>query len=208
MFKLLVIALIFQTHLAYAQQADNVDRIPRRKAAVIRSIIIPGWGQHFLNEPAAARKYYISEAGLAIGMLVSRSLVDARQRDYRSFAAEKAGADFAEKPDIYYVRIGAYDNINEYNEVMLRNRQLDAVYQLGTGSDWDWNSKVDRLQFKEIRNASQTWAKLSAFLIGGMLLNRVVSAVHVLFLTRTELESTTALMPLPGGGQWTVAISF
>lgn len=207
MHRLLLVGLLFVTHLIYAQQ-DELPLAPSRKAAVIRSIAIPGWGQQYLDKNKAARKYYISEVGLAIGMLVSRSLADSRQRDYRSFAAANAGADFTEKPDIYYVRIGAHDNIYVYNAAMLRNRLLDAIYQPGTGSDWDWNSDGNRKQFREIRKSSLGWFKFSAFLIGGMVLNRAISVVHVLFLTRTGLETTSTLIPVTGGGQWTVAISF
>ncbi len=207
MYRLLLIVVVVQAQIVSAQPT-TAERIPNRKAAVLRSIAIPGWGQLFLNEPSAARKYFITEAGLVVAMLASRSLANSRQRDYRSFAAEHAGADFASKPDIYYVRIGAYENIYEYNQAMLRNRQVGAVYQLGTGSDWDWNSKDDRLHFKEIRKASNTWSKLSAFLIGSMVLNRAVSAVHVLFLTRTNIKATATLVPIPGGSQWTVAVSF
>lgn len=205
--RLFLAGLIFLTQLVYAQQ-DDMLLTPSRKAAVIRSIAIPGWGQQYLGKTKTARKFYISEAGIVIGMLVSSGLADSRQSDYRSFAAENAGADFAEKPDIYYVRIGSYDNIHEYNATMLRDRQLDAMYQPGTGNDWDWNSAASRTQFREIRKASKSWAKISTFLIGGMLLNRAVSAVHVLFLTRTGLETTSTLMPIPGGSRWTVAISF
>ena len=79
MHKLFLIVLLFQTHLVYAQQADVVDGRPSRKAAVIRSIVMPGWGQHYLNQPLAARKFYIFEAGLTIGLLVSGSLATARQ---------------------------------------------------------------------------------------------------------------------------------
>jgi hypothetical protein len=207
MHRLLIIALFLLAQVVLAQSTDGLEK-SNRKAAILRSIAVPGWGQHYLNKPGSARKHYISEAGLAIAMLVGRSLADSRQKDYRTYAAANADADFAEKPDIYYVRIGAYDNIREYNEVMLRNHQLNAVYELGTGSDWDWNDDATRLEFKEIRKASNRWAKMSAYMIGGMMLNRLVSAVHVLFLTSAPFETTSTLQPMLGGGQWTLAVTF
>ncbi len=207
MHRLLLVTLFLLAQLAQAQQTTGLQQ-PNRKAAILRSIALPGWGQHYLDQPASARKYYISEAGLALAMLVSRSLAGSRQQDYRSYAAQNAGADYGEKPDIYYVRIGAYDNIYDYNEAMLRNRQLDAVYQLDSGNDWDWNNDINRLEFKAIRKASNGWAKMSAFMVGGMILNRTVAAVHVLFLTRIRIETSSTLLPVPGGGQWTLAVAF
>ncbi|MFB0517337.1 MAG: hypothetical protein ACETWG_12145 [Candidatus Neomarinimicrobiota bacterium] len=181
---------------------------PAEKGALIRSLVLPGWGQQVLGDRAAARRFAMAEAGLWLGYFVTHSAAGWYRQDYRAFAALHAGVEYRQRPDIYYVRLGRYDSITAYNQAQLRQRNLAAVYPLGTHLDWQWDFSVNRQHYADLRRASLRAAKAASFVIGGMVVNRAIAAIHVLFLSRRGQAPSAYWMPLPGGGGISIRLQF
>lgn len=183
-----------------AQSAEG----PSKGGALLRSLIMPGWGQHVLGDHRAARKLVLVETGLWLSYAVTRGAAGWYQQDYRAFAALHAGVAYPLKPDIYYYRLGQYDSIYEYNQVQLRQRYIGDIYRLGEGNDWQWDDPASRERYNDLRRASLLAAKGARFLVGGMIINRAVAAIHVLFLSRIGVVASARWTPLPGGGRVSV----
>jgi len=184
--------------------AQNAGR-PTEKGALIRSLVVPGWGQHVLGDQTSARRFMMVEAGLWLSYFVTNGAADWYQQDYRAFAALHAGADYRQKPDnIYYVRVGHFDSITEYNQAQLRQR--NPVYPLGTGLDWQWDQPANREHYVDLRHTSLRVAKAASFVLGGMVVNRALAAIHVLLLSRLERSPAAYGMPFPDGGGITFTI--
>lgn len=174
-----------------------------KKSALVRSLILPGWGQHYLGAPLAARRLAVTEAGLWLGFILLRESSQGRRQDYRAYAAVHAGVDAISKsrPDIYYFNLGDYDSITAYNQERQRRRELDDVYTLGVGNDWQWDDPANRTRrYRDLRQTSLSLAKAATFTLGGMIVNRSLAALHILFLSRSSTPATAQLMPLPSGG--------
>lgn len=173
-----------------------------KKSALVRSIIMPGWGQRYLGAPLPARRLAVTEVGLWLGFILSRESSQWHQQDYRAYAALHAGVDASSKSrsDIYYFNLGYYDSIRAYNQDQLRRREMDAVYTLGVGNDWQWDDPANRVRYGDLRRTSLNLAKAATFTLGGMIVNRALAALHILFLSRSSTQATARLLPLPSGG--------
>ena len=181
--------------------AQSVDPAAK-KAALVRSLILPGWGQHYLGAHRAARRLAVTEVGLWLGFIVFREGAQSYQQDYRAYAAVHAGVDALTKsrPDIYYFNLGHYDSITAYNQDQLRRRELDDVYTIGVGKDWQWDDPTNRTQYRDLRRTSLKLAKVATFTLGGMIVNRSLAALHILFLSRSRGPAEAQFTPLPYGG--------
>jgi hypothetical protein len=177
--------------LSAQQQGESV-----RKGAVLRSLVLPGWGQHTLGADRWARRFVTAEAGLWLSMAAANKWAAVNRDDYRSYAAQYAGVINRSRPDIYYFRLGAWDNMGEYNQDQLRRRNIAAVYTTGSDADWDWEGATHRQRYRELRHSSLRWDQTATIALSGLVVNRVLAAINILFLTRTMPEA--AVLPLPG----------
>jgi len=198
-----VLALLVS--LAWVPQlcAQNAEG-PSEGGALLRSLIMPGWGQHVLGDHRAARKLALVETGLWLSYAVTRGAAGWYQQDYRAFAALHAGVAYPLKPDKYYYRLGQYDSIYEYNQVQLRQRSISDIYRLGERYDWQWDNSSSRERYNDLRQANLMAAKGASFILGGMVVNRAVAVIHVLFLSRLGVAASARWTPLPGGGSISV----
>lgn len=202
-----IIIILSCISILSAQNSENLA-INTQQAALVRSLIMPGWGQHLLGDGKTAEKFITAEVGLWLSYFTTREAARWFEQDYRAFAILHAGASQQREPDIYYYRLGQYDSIYEYNEIQLRQRSIGDIYELGVGKDWQWSSTADRARYNDLRRASLLAAKTASFIVGGMIVNRAVSAIHVLFLTRTEVEASAFWIPLQGGGSLRIDVQW
>ena len=186
-----------------------------QREAVLRSLLIPGCGQHALGAEKLARGFMVAEAGLWIGYYLASETAQWYHQNYRAFAALHAGTDYALKSDIYYFWLGQYDSIQEYNTEQIRRRDLDSIYPTDNGYDWSWDDTANRQRYNQLRQAGLLASKGASFLMGSMVLNRVVSAINILFLTRSGNEYSAGspafsatLVSIPQGGQVRLLLVF
>ncbi len=203
--RLAAVILVLSTITPVTAQLLND---PVRRGAVWRSLVLPGWGQSALGANRQARRFLIAEAGLWLSYMTADMGARIHQKDYRAYATLHAGVSNRLRPDIYYFRLGAYDNIFEYNQAQLRRRNVGALYLIGGDGDWDWDSTANREQYRGLRRTSLGLSKVASFAISGMVLNRVLAAINVLFLTRTAPEASWKPLPGTGGGELRLSWEF
>ena len=51
--------------------------------------------------------------------------------------------------------------------------------------DWEWDSDFSRKSYKDMRISSANWDKYANFAIAGLIVNRVISVIDVMYLERT-----------------------
>ncbi|MFC1618402.1 hypothetical protein ACFL45_00485 [Candidatus Neomarinimicrobiota bacterium] len=206
--KMLGFLILFSVSGIHPVAAQNQER-SMEKGALLRSVVFPGWGQHYLGNHSFARRMMTTEVCLWLMYGGLKGAQDWYTQDFRAFATLHAGISYRLKPDIYYFRLGRYDSIEDYNQVQLRDRNIDAVYTLGTEKDWEWDSIHNRERYKDIRRASLRATKAASFMVGSMVINRAVAAIHVLFLSRKPgTDADIYLDPLPGGGRVSLGFYF
>ena len=162
----------------------------RRISPVIKSLILPGSGEYALGNKERGRKFVITEIALVFSAVASYHQSDSESQTYMAFASEHSGAQSSDKSHNYWVDIGNYISIDAYNEEHLRFRENDDLYEDSELWTWDWDSDANRSKFESIRIRSDLWKLGGSFLIGGIVINHIVSAIDALYLKRiSALES-------------------
>jgi hypothetical protein len=193
--KQLVIAL-FITQVLYTQQLGSaVDHPKPLISPVVKSLVFPGWGEYSLDNQTRGRVFVLSETILLLAILGSYSVAQRKETEYKAYAAEHAGIDPLGKNRQFWVDIGNYSSLFKYNEEHLRWRDFNALYENNDTWAWAWDSNNNRERFENTRIASDIWRLRGSFLIGGVVLNHIVSAIDALYLSKISNIQETVISP-------------
>jgi hypothetical protein len=143
--------------------------------AVAASLILPGMGELYAGSFESGKYNLIAEGGLWLTYSGFRMHAHWLQQDAQTFASQHAGANFDNKDDQYSVNIGNFNTTDEYNQAKLRNRETELVYTADQYK-WQWDSDVDRAQFKDLRIRSGEVKNNAKFFIGAIVVNHLFSA--------------------------------
>jgi len=164
-----------------AYNAADVE-FKNRGKAFIRSLILPGSGERYLGKKTLAKAFLITEITLWVGYFAFNEYSKWIREDAYAFAATHSGAKTDGKPSQFFVDIGNYAGIAEYNDAKQRMRQFDKVY---TSEDyfWQWDEDQSRRKFENMRISSDQAINRSVFVLGGIFANHILSAIDAVWQT-------------------------
>ena len=146
--------------------------------AFLQSFVIPGWGQKSVGEGTTIGTINFATDVALWGAVVGFNAYGNWKRDaYKSFAAAHAGVDNRDKDHQYYVDIGNYQNLDQFNEQRRRDRAFDELY-LSPADWWEWDSITNRLHFRSLRIQSDAALNDRYYVLGAIFLNHLFSAIH------------------------------
>jgi hypothetical protein len=189
-FKMILIILLICAGLCNGQVKEKRELDP-----VIKSILLPGWGQKALGRKKRARVYNYFESGLILTIVGSSTFSNITIKNYIAFASEHAAISSSEKNHKYWVDIGNYDSITDYNDEHLRNREMDDLYPDDKKWSWDWDTDANRKAFEKKRISSDQLKLAATFGIGALVVNHIVSAIDVLYLKRVIADGELSVKP-------------
>ena len=165
---------------------DNVSMFKKKSqaAAVLYSLILPGMGEWYAGDFGNGRYSLIAEATLWLTYASFRQYGNWYQSDARQFASVHAGASLGGKNDQFFVNMGNFDNVSDYNDQKLRERDLLDVYDPAAGYFWSWDTDADRARFRAMRVSGDKIFNNSRFVIGAVIVNHIISAVNAARLVR------------------------
>ena len=193
--KQIVTALVLIQVLYTQQLGPTVDQQKPLISPVVKSLVLPGWGEYSLDNQIRGRIFVLSETVLLLAILGSYSVSQRQETEFRAYAAEHAGISPDGKDRQFWVDIGNYSSLLAFNEEHLRWRDFNALYEDNDTWAWMWNSGNNRVRFENMRIASDSWKKRGSFLIGGVVLNHIVSAIDALYLSRISNIQKTVVSP-------------
>jgi len=179
----------------------------------LKSLLLPGWGELSIKNKARGNFFLYTEAILVISAYSFNELSKGYKSDYTAYAIEHANVDISNQDYMFALDIGSSDNIQDFNSIKRRQRSLlmntdsngniireygHEVYPEGIGYDWSWDSNANRRTFNSMRINSINYEKYAGFALAGMLLNRVISLIDVMFLERQENPKITSII-IPKG---------
>jgi len=163
-----------------AQQTDAAQTPSKKKAglAALYSLLLPGMGELYANGFSSGKYFLMAEGGLwityAIFEIHGNDLRDAA----RAYSVSRAGVNPGGKDDQFYVDLGNFLSMDEYNDKRLRDREPERLYSAANGQYWLWDSDESRLAFREQRIASETSYNNRKFVGAAILINHIVSAIN------------------------------
>jgi len=161
---------------------DNESDDPRfgRKSpfkAGLLSAVLPGAGQVYCGANRTARYFLAAEAASWIGYFAYRQYGSWKEDDYIRYAAQHAGIDLEGQPDWYVDFVGFYDDVYQYNELG-RAIGRERPYLDPDEDHWHWDDFDNKMAFRQVKNSSREAFRRADFMIGAMVVNRLVSIIH------------------------------
>jgi len=172
---------------------NSQSRIDGKK--IVKSAIFPGWGQSQMGFNKRADSYFKREGILLLTYLGNKSISKWNQNTYIAFAELHSNVNTENKDYLFFVNLGHYNTLEDYNQTKDRKRLPSDKYPENEDYNWEWDSIENRLKFDSIRLRSATFSKYADFTIAGLILHRVVSLIDILYLEKQKssfkLESNT-----------------
>lgn len=159
---------------------QNVDHGGGEKSvalAALYSFLLPGMGELYVGNYSSGKYFTLIEGLLWITLVGFDRYGTWVQNDARNFAAQHAGVSISGKTDRYFVDIGDYQSIIDYNEEMLRNRQPYKMYDIESAM-WNWDNKSNRLYYRDLRISSDQAFNNVSFVAAAIGINHLVSAIN------------------------------
>jgi len=156
-----------------------------QQPSVLRSTLVPGWGEY--SYQAESRGYLFNGIEAALWIFAGFAYMSATSHanDLFYFAAEYGQiTDPQQQSDVFLDRVSKYDNMDDYNEQMLRNRQWDRLYSAESGEYWNWESTEKRTEYFDIKTQRYLWRQRLTYTFGAIALNHLVSTMDALYLKR------------------------
>ena len=160
---------------------------------MVKSVLIPGWGEANLGYEKNSRFFLHSETILVVSCLSVYKMAQVKENEYIAYANEHAGAENINNHR-YWVDIGNYDSNYAFDEEHLRMR--DGKEGQWSSYPWYWEgSDTRRKRFEKMRINSDKLFFTGRFLIGGIILNHIISGIDALYLSRIIDEKSYSISP-------------
>jgi hypothetical protein len=152
--------------------------------AFLYSLLVPGLGEAYTGHTGYTKFFLTVEAAGWGIYLASYWQVLSRMEDYKNFAVQHTGLDRSGKDAQYWINIGKYNTIYDYNEQKRRERNLAVIYTENTQNFWRWDSYNNRLYYDWKRIQAREIQREQVYIIAGLVFNHLLSAINALRLAR------------------------
>ena len=159
---------------------------------MVKSLLIPGWGELDLDSQNSSRFFMQTEAILFTSCWSAYKLARMKENEYIAYANDYAGAKNI-TDHRYWVDIGNYNSNEDFDEEHLRMR--DGKEGQWSSSPWHWKGgEISRKKFEKMRIDSDKLYFTGRFIIGGIILNHITSGINALYLSR--INNKFSLLPI------------
>ena len=158
-------------------QTGSVDKKSAPLAALY-SLVLPGMGELYADGFSSGKYFMVADGLLWLTFAAFEISGNSLRDDARAYAVSRAGIDPAGKDDQYFVDIGNFLNVREYNEKQLRDREPEKLYDPAAGYGWQWDSDASRATYRDQRVQSDNMYNNKKFVVAALIANRVASAIN------------------------------
>lgn len=160
--------------VAGLQEEENAGR-KSPILGIVLSLVIPGTGEWYAGNFSTGKYFLGADAALWITYAGVSSRGSWVRGDARSYAATHAGVSLNGKDEQFEVDLGNFLTTADYNQAKLRNREFDLLYET-PGAQWAWDSDENRTVYRTLRIHSDELFQNSRFVLGALVVNRIISA--------------------------------
>lgn len=177
-FGLLVI-MILAPFCLQAQNFEPITELPSPKSAFLKSLVLPGWGHHYVDKSNWTRgQFHLAAETVMIlsyvGLTVRGNYLE---NELETFASSKAHIDLSSKDREFQLAVANFDNLDEYNDFQLRTRNWDNLLTDIPENQWNWNEDTNRFQYQYMRERVDRNESQLPTILTLMVANRLVSGL-------------------------------
>ena len=172
--------------LNFYQQNDTPEMVGQKSTglAFFLSLALPGSGEFYMGRRTQTAWFLTTEILLWTGLAANSLYTDHLVEEYRIYAIQHASVNEEGKDKQFWMDIGKYNSIYDFNEQRRRDRYFDAIYLDEEANFWLWDSKENRLKYDESRLRANEIANQSVYFFASIVLNHLISAVNSLRIAR------------------------
>ena len=160
---------------------DNVKQKKSTGLAIVYSLLLPGMGELYADAYDSGVYFTIAD-GVLWGTYIGMNVYANWQKDrYISYSQTNGGVTPENKDENYYATIGEYLDIDQYNDQQAFEYNFDEMYDTETHF-WKWNTSEERKEYRNMWVSSEQTFNDVRFVVGALLLNRVISAINAVRL--------------------------
>ena len=166
------------------------------QGALLKSMILPGWGEKTMREDSRAKLFMYTDIAIVFTHILGKSFERWYVDEYSGYAELYANADMQGKDYSFILNMSTYNTMSDYNQDMSNQRNFDDIYN-NQDYNWEWKNKQSRYRFNELRESSIIASKFAEFAIAGLIINRFISCVDVIYLKNKDIgfEMDAYLVP-------------
>ena len=177
-----------------------------RKGAMLRSAVLPGWGQMHLGHNTRGLVFIgldvLTWAGVGLSYLEGTFNRD----DYNWLAMSEAGISVSGRSSEFLDDISDFSSSAEYNDYIHRlaryyypddpdaQRNYFESHALYGEDGWNWSNDAARNQFADRLKESREWFRRSLYIAAFALVNRAVSVIDASLLDERQPGIYTSLV--------------
>ncbi len=170
-----------------------ISATPQKKSvglAILYSMILPGMGELYSGGYESGKYFTIADAALW-GVFTGYTLYGNWKKDiYITYAKSNAGINLDGMESNFIANVSIYLSIDDYNRAMELNREFDRTYNKNI-FNWKWTDNDKRKEFRDIWSSSENAYNKVRFVVGAIILNRVVSAINAVRLVNAYNKNLT-----------------
>ena len=178
--------------------------------ALLRSVVLPGWGHYYVNKADWRRGQIHLGADILLisSWIYLHTNANMLEGNMLTQASAFAGINLRNVNRRVEIAVGNYLSLEEYNDVQLRTRNWDRILEDTPENRWNWSSDEQRQDYVRLRDRMERARQQIPAVVSLMILNRVVSGVHAFIQARNhnrDLPTLTFGIPIESGGKGVTA---
>lgn len=193
------------TMIMLIASVSDTSAVNSRGGAMLRSAILPGWGQMHLGHGSRGVVFMsldlVTWAGVGLSYLEGTFNRD----DYRWLAISEAGVSVEGKSGDFLDDLADFASSMEYNDYIHRlaryyypedpeaQRDYYETHSRYGDESWDWSSDTARGMFDSRLRDSRQWFRRSLYVAAFALVNRAVSMIDASLLDERRPGVYTSL---------------
>lgn len=157
---------------------------PQKKSvglAILYSMILPGMGELYAGGFDSGKYFTIADAALWSVFTGYTLYGDWKKDNYLTYAKSNAGINLDGMDSDFIANVSIYMSIDDYNRAMELNREFSRTYNKNL-YNWNWADNDKRKEFRDLWSSSENAYNKVRFVVGAIVLNRVVSAINAVRL--------------------------
>lgn len=202
--KKLVILLLMSSTL-FGQDSGIEETGKTTNKGILLSILLPGLGEQYFNEPKGALRGYIVEGAIWATYFGARWYADGVRDDYILHSTLNSGA-LPDREEKYYEAVEWYESIDVYNtaireEAYARYEDPEDILQyineniFPENARWVWSDTVKWEEYRKLRKSQRDILHKSSYCLGAAVLNRIISVLMVTY----RIPKNYGIMVEPNG---------
>lgn len=174
------------------------EKVPDPKVAFLKSMAVPGWGHHYVDQSDWTRgKYHLAaEAGLILSYIGFSIHSNNLQQNWFAYGRHEAGVPIENRSRSFQLAMGDFNSLAAYNDYQLRSRNWDQLFADTPENRWSWSSDQERSKYNDLRNRFERIDQQLPALLAMMAVNRIVSGISAYNRAKKQAESSSVTSSL------------